>query len=90
MIRFIPAQAGDAQLSYYYLVRTPDEILRPQLTEQEAAGGTCALWCTFEEALARIATPVFDRPQRRFLQARDVAVLTACQHWMNNFQEESP
>ena len=84
------AHADYTQLSYYYLVRTPDETLRPQLTEQEAAGGTRALWCTYEEALARIAAPVFERPQGRFLQARDMAVLTACQHWMNTFQEESP
>ena len=71
------AHADYTQLSYYYIVRTADDRLQPRLTEQEAANGTSAQWCTPEEALRRISTPVFDRPQGKFLQARDVAALKA-------------
>lgn len=69
--------ADYTQISYYYIVRTMDEALHPCLTALEAANGTSALWCTLEEALIRISTPVFERPQGKFLQARDVAALKA-------------
>lgn len=71
------AHADYTQLSYYYIVHTADETLHPHLTELEASNGTRAMWCTFDDAFARIAMPVFDRPQGRFLQARDVAALSA-------------
>lgn len=71
------AHADYTQLSHYYIVRTSDRALHPQLTEAEVAGGTRALWCTPEEAFRRISTPIFDRPQGKFLQARDAAALRA-------------
>jgi len=71
------AHADYTQISYYYIVHTKDNTLRPQLTALEAANGTRAMWCSFAEAYERIATPVFDRPQGKFLQARDVAALKA-------------
>ena len=69
--------ADYTQISYYYIVHTSDDGLHPQLTEAEAANGTCAMWCTPEDAWERIASPVFERPQGKFLQARDVAALRA-------------
>lgn len=69
--------ADYAQLSYYYVVTTDDTDLQPHLTAQEAAHGTTVSWMTLEEAWARISTPVFERPQGKFLQARDVAALRA-------------
>lgn len=71
------AHADFTQFSYYYIVRTVDDTLSPHLTDVEIANGTRVMWCTLEEAYARIALPVFDRPQGKFLQARDVAVLNA-------------
>lgn len=71
------AHADYTQLSYYFVIRTADDTLHPRLTEQEAANGTRAMWCTFDEAYERIAAPVFERPQQKFLQARDVAALRA-------------
>ena len=71
------AHADYTQLSYYYIVHTADETLRPHLTDAEAANGTCAIWCTLDEALERISSPFFERPQVKFLQARDVAALRA-------------
>lgn len=67
------------QLSYYFLVHTPDTTLSPHLTALEAAHGTKALWMTREEMWERISTPVFARPQGKFLQARDMAALQAWQ-----------
>lgn len=69
--------ADYTQLSYYFVVDTQDEELRPCLTAQETAHGTTVSWMTLEEAWNRISTPVFERPQGKFLQARDVAALKA-------------
>lgn len=69
--------ADYTQLNYYYIVHTADETLHPHLTALETENGTIAMWCTLEEAYERVAAPVFDRPQGKFLQARDVAALKA-------------
>ena len=71
------AHADYTQISYYYIVHTEDETLHPHLTATETANGTTAMWCTPDDAYVRIATPVFERPQGKFLQARDVAALKA-------------
>lgn len=71
------AHADYTQLSCYFLVTTADTELRPELTELEAAHGTTVQWMTLEDMWQSISTPVFDRPQGKFLQARDVAVLRA-------------
>jgi len=71
------AHADYTQLSYYFLVTTPDTAFHPHLTDAEAAHGARAMWLSLEEAWERISTPVFDRPQGKFLQARDVAALRA-------------
>lgn len=69
--------ADYTQLSYYFFVTTPDTELCPHLTAQEAAHGATVQWLTKEEMLERISAPTFNRPQGRFLQARDMAALTA-------------
>lgn len=69
--------ADYTQLSYYFLVTTQDAELCPQLTEQELAHGATVQWMTKEEMWKRISTPAFERPQGKFLQARDVAALQA-------------
>lgn len=82
------AHADYTQLSYYYIVHAADETLRPRLTDAETANGTRALWCTLAEAFERISAPVFDRPQGKFLQARDVAALKA--YLNDHTRKESP
>jgi len=71
------AHADYTQVNHYYIVRTADDTLHPHLTALEAENGTSALWCSFDEAYQRIAAPVFDRPQQKYLQARDVKALEA-------------
>ena len=71
------AHADYTQVNHYFIVRTADDALHPHLTALEAENGTRAMWCTFDEAWERIATPVFDRPQGKFLQARDMKALEA-------------
>ena len=82
------AHADYTQLSYYFIVDTPDETFHPHLTELEAAHGAKAMWMTLEEAWECISTPVFERPQGKFLQARDVAALTAYRAYLTG--KETP
>ena len=71
------AHADYTQINHYFIVRTADDTLHPHLTALEAENGTSAAWHTPEEAFERIAAPVFERPQGKFLQARDVKALEA-------------
>ena len=71
------AHANYTQVNHYYIVRTADDMLHPHLTELEEANGTRAMWCTFDEAWERITGPIYDRPQGKFLQARDMKALEA-------------
>ncbi len=69
--------ADYTQLSYYFIVTTDDAELFPHLTALEAAHGATAAWMSLEEIWTRISAPTFERPQGKFLQARDVAALRA-------------
>ena len=71
------AHADYTQINHYFIVRTADDTLHPHLTALEAENGTSAAWHTPEDAFERIAAPVFERPQGKFLQARDVKALEA-------------
>ena len=82
------AHADYTQINHYYIVRTTDDTLHPHLTALEAENGICAMWCSFDEAYQRIAAPVFDRPQGKFLQARDMKALIEYRRLTNN--EEAP
>lgn len=71
------AHADYTQLSFYFLCTTMDTELHPHLTESEVSHGVSVRWMTLEEMRQAICTPVLDRPQGRFLQARDMAALAA-------------
>ena len=47
------------------------------LTQAEAAHGVTAAWMTLEELWQAVSSPIFQRPQGKFLQARDMAALRA-------------
>ena len=69
--------ADYTQLSCYFVCETCDTVLQPHLTEAEAAHGATAAWMTLEQLWDAISSPTFERPQGRFLQARDMAALRA-------------
>lgn len=73
------AHSDYTQLSFYFLCTTQDTDLCPHLTEAERSHGATVSWMTLEEMQTAICTPVFDRPQGKFLQARDMAALKAYQ-----------
>ena len=63
------------QINYYYIVHTHGPKHSNHLTDVEISGGTELQWHSLEEAIELISTPVFDRVQGKYLQARDVAAL---------------
>ena len=71
------AHADYTQLSYYFICATQDATLQPHLTQAEAAHGVTAAWMTLEELWQAVSSPIFQRPQGKFLQARDMAALRA-------------
>ena len=71
------AHSDYTQLSFYFLCTTDDTELSPHLTETELSHGATVSWMTLQEMQEAICTPVFDRPQGKFLQARDMAALRA-------------
>lgn len=71
------AHADYTQVNHYYIIRTADDMLHPHLTALESENGTSVQWCSLDEAWTRISTPIFDRPQGKFLQARDIKALEA-------------
>ena len=82
------AHADYTQVNHYYIVRTADDTLHPHLTALESENGTSVQWCSLDEAWTRISTPIFDRPQGKFLQARDIKALIEYRRLTNN--EEAP
>ena len=65
------------QQSFYYIVTTDGPTQAVQLTAAEARHRTSLQWHTLEDAWRLIASPVHTTHQRKFLQARDMAALTA-------------
>lgn len=63
------------QVNHYYLVTTQTTHGRLHLTEKETAAGTEVQWHTLEDVLHLIADVIHDSPQRKYIQARDVAAL---------------
>lgn len=63
------------QISYYFFVRTNDTELRPVFTEAEKKHKTTVNWYSLDDVIKLIKEPFYDNIQRRFLQARDIAVL---------------
>lgn len=72
------AHSDYTQLSFYFLCTTDDTELCPHLTESERSHGATVRWMTLAEMQQAISAPVIDRPQGKFLQARDTAALQAC------------
>ena len=71
------AHADYTQQSFYYVVTTSGALQETELTEDERNNRTQVRWYTLDEVYAKIASPVHDTNQRKFLQARDVVALRA-------------
>ncbi len=71
------AHCDYTQISYYYVVDTACDSLHPALTEAEVKNQTTVAWHSLDEASRLIASPVHTNPQRKYLQARDLAAMDA-------------
>lgn len=69
--------ADTVRISYFFVVYTEQATAIPRFTAEEVALGTVLKWCFPEEALSLLRGDPADTPQRRFLQARDLAALLA-------------
>jgi len=76
------------QISYYYVVDTACDSLHPALTEAEVKNLTTVAWYSLEEAYRLIAAPVHMNPQRKYLQARDLAALDAYMRNLKSGEEK--
>lgn len=65
------------RISYFFVVHTSSMEATPHFTEDELWLGTTQLWCDLDEATALIRGECCDTPQKKFLQARDLAALDA-------------
>lgn len=65
------------RLSYFFVVHTKTSEASPHFTAEEITLGTTLKWCIFEEVLRLIRDANHDTPQKKFLQARDLAALDA-------------
>lgn len=65
------------RFSYFFVVHTKSTEANPHFTEEELLLGTTQLWCDLDEATALIRGECCDTPQKKFLQARDLAALDA-------------
>lgn len=63
------------QISYYFVVTTNSTELKPDFTDDEKEHKTSVDWHTLDEAIELITSPDYDKVQRKFLQARDIAAL---------------
>lgn len=63
------------QISYYFVVTTKENELNPDFTNDELNHKTSVNWYTLDEAVKLISSPVYEKVQRKFLQARDVVAL---------------
>ena len=71
------AHCDYTQISYYFVVKTNSEALKPSLTESERRNGTTVQWHTWEEAYRLITSVQHTTTQRKYLQARDVMAMDA-------------
>lgn len=63
------------QVSFYFIVTTNSENFNPSFTDLENQHLTTVAWHTLDETIKLLTMPVYDTPQRKFLQARDIAAL---------------
>jgi len=64
------------QVRSYYITRVVGEKDSLQLTDEEIAANTTVIWLSVEQALKTISEKTHDNYQRKFIQKRDIAVLT--------------
>jgi 8-oxo-dGTP pyrophosphatase MutT (NUDIX family) len=69
--------ADNTRLSYFFVVHTSEENATPHFTEEEISLGTTLEWHTPESALQLIRDVSHHTPQKKFLQAGDLAALNA-------------
>lgn len=72
------------QISYYFVVTTESEKFNPSFTELEKQHSTTVAWHTLDEIIKLLTQPVYDTPQKKFLQARDTAALNEYLKQINN------
>lgn len=82
------AYCDHTKVSHYYVVDTACDSLHPALTEAEVENQTTVAWHSLEEAYHLIADPVHANPQRKYLQARDLAALDAYWKTLNADDEK--
>lgn len=69
------AHCDYTQISYYFVIITNDTKLNPAFTQAETKHKTTVNWYTLDETIKLITEPVYDKVQRKFLHARDIAAL---------------
>ncbi len=69
--------ADYTQIDYYFIVQTSAGNGQLHLTPNEESNGTRPQWHTLDEVIHLIRDREHDTNQRKYLQARDVAALTA-------------
>ena len=71
------------QERYYYLARVVGDKGELHLTDEEINENTTAVWHPLEQALKIISEKQHDNYQRKFIQKRDIAVLTEALTWLH-------
>lgn len=69
------AHADYTQENHYFAIWTRGMPVEMSLTQTERENGTCLQWHSLERMHKLIVESVYDTPQRKFMQARDVAAL---------------
>ena len=69
--------ADVTRLTYFFVVRTSTKQNIQQLTDEERKLETLLKWCSLDELYHLLKDPKHESSQKKFLQARDLAALTA-------------
>ena len=69
------AREDFTQTNYYFSATAARASGGPRLTEAERANGAEVQWHTFEKLVKLISAQEFDRIQRKYIKARDMAAL---------------
>lgn len=63
------------QYSYYYIARTIGNQNKINMAECECESGMEVQWHTLDKVIHLIVSPIHDTIQKKFIQAKDKAVL---------------
>lgn len=74
------------QKSFYFAVKTEKPIEKNNLTPKEIAVNIKLMWVPFSTLMKKIALPIYDTEQKKYIQARDVAALEEYSAWMERRQ----